>query len=146
MTVWECSFTCKFLEMQKYIQFSNQCYFTFRNIIRKPWIQALNASDTPIDFARALTVLQCCIKPCLMVNVWYETLGDTMLKEISQPMKDDKKKSEEHKRYTFLKIYFLETKCSVHILQYKKLTDQSYKSVKTLGTVGFNQPKTMKII
>ena len=51
-----------------------------------------------------------------MVNVWYETLGDTMLKEISQPMKDDKKKSEEHKRYTFLKIYFLETKCSVHIL------------------------------
>ena len=24
------------------------------------------------DFAGALTVLQCCIKPCLMVNVWYD--------------------------------------------------------------------------
>ena len=41
------------------------------NLMRKPWIQALNTSATPKDFARALTVLQCCIKPCLMVNVWY---------------------------------------------------------------------------
>ena len=53
------------------------------------------------DFARALTVLQCCIKPCLMVNVWYESLGHTMLKKISQAMKDDKKKSEKRERYGF---------------------------------------------
>ena len=71
--------------------------------MRKPWIQALNTSATPKDFARALTVLQCCIKPCLMVNVWYESLGHTMLKKISQAMKDDKKKSEKRERY----VYFL---------------------------------------
>ena len=85
------------------IQFSNQCYLIFRNLMRKPWIQALNTSATPKDFARALTVLQCCIKPCLMVNVWYESLGHTMLKKISQAMKDDKKKSEKRERY----VYFL---------------------------------------
>ena len=73
--------------------------------MRKPWIQALNTSATPKDFARALTVLQCCIKPCLMVNSWYESLGDTMLKEVSQAMKDDKKKSENREKYVFLKIY-----------------------------------------
>ena len=73
--------------------------------MRKPWIQALNGSSTPKDFARALTVLQCCIKPCLMVNSWYESLGHTMLKEISE---DDKKKSEKRERYVFLKMYFLE--------------------------------------
>ena len=89
-----------------------QCYFIFRNLMRKPWIQALNTSATPKDFARALTVLQCCIKPCLMVNVWYESLGHTMLKKISQAMKDDKKKSEKRERYgcffdftIFLKIH-----------------------------------------
>ena len=80
--------------------------------MRKPWIQALNTSATPKDFARALTVLQCCIKPCLMVNVWYESLGHTMLKKISQAMKDDKKKSEKRERYVsyftlFLKILVL---------------------------------------
>ena len=71
--------------------------------MRKPWIQALNTSATPKDFARALTVLQCCIKPCLMVNVWYESLGHTMLKKISQALKDDKKKIEKRERY----VYFL---------------------------------------
>ena len=79
--------------------------------MRKPWIQALNGSSTPKDFARALTVLQCCIKPCLMVNSWYESLGQTMLKEISE---DDKKKSEIRERYVLLKIYYSENKCSVH--------------------------------
>ena len=68
------------------------------NLMRKPWIQALNTSATPKDFARALTVLQCCIKPCLMVNVWYESLGHTMLKKITQQMRDDKKKSEKRER------------------------------------------------
>ena len=40
-----------------------------------------------------------------MVNSWYESLGDTMLKEVSQAMKDDKKKSENREKYVFLKIY-----------------------------------------
>ena len=73
--------------------------------MRKPWIQALNGSSTPKDFARALTVLQCCIKPCLMVNSWYESLGQTMLKEISE---DDKKKSEERERYVFKDLFLRE--------------------------------------
>ena len=68
------------------------------SLMRKPWIQALNTSQTPKDFARALTVLQCCIKPCVMVNVWYESLGHTGLKKITQQMKDDKKKLEKRER------------------------------------------------
>ncbi len=68
------------------------------HILRKPWIQALNNSVTPRDFARALTVLQCCIKPCLLLNVWYDSLGHTQLKKITQQMRDDKKKSEKRER------------------------------------------------
>lgn len=68
------------------------------HLMRKPWIQALNTSNTPKDFARALTVLQCCIKPCLMVNVWYESLGHTQLKKFTQQMKEDKKKMEKRER------------------------------------------------
>ena len=67
-------------------------------MMRKPWIQALNTSQTPKDFARALTVLQCCFKPSIMVNIWYDSLGHTQLKKITQQMKDDKKKMEKRER------------------------------------------------
>ncbi len=68
------------------------------HLMRKPWIQALTTSNTPKELARALTVLQCCIKPALMVNVWYDSLGHTALKKITQQMKDDKKKIEKRER------------------------------------------------
>lgn len=87
---------------QTMLQLESQVPLMFMHVnwqlMRKPWIQALNTSNTPKDFARALTVLQCCIKPALMVNVWYESLGHTSLKKITQQMKDDKKKSEKRER------------------------------------------------
>ena len=67
-------------------------------MMQKAWRQALNSSGTPREFARALTVLQCCLKPCVMLNVWYESLGHTQLKKITQQMKDDKKKMEKRER------------------------------------------------
>ena len=67
-------------------------------LMRKAWIQALNTSGTPREFARALTVLQCCLKPSVMLNVWYDSLGHTQLKKITQQMKDDKKKIEKRER------------------------------------------------
>ena len=68
------------------------------HLMRKAWIQALNTSGTPREFARALTVLQCCLKPVVMLNVWYDSLGHTQLKKITQQMKDDKKKMEKRER------------------------------------------------
>jgi nucleosome-remodeling factor subunit BPTF len=65
------------------------------SLLRKPWIGAVSASNTPRDFARALTVLQCCMKPCVMLTVWAENqLGHTHMKKITAHVKDDKKRME----------------------------------------------------
>ena len=68
------------------------------NLLRKPWMGAVSQSVSPRDFSRALTVLKCCIKPCLMVNVWKDALGHTQLKKITVQMRDDKKKNEKRER------------------------------------------------
>ena len=68
------------------------------NLLRKPWVGAVGTSVTPRDFARALTVLQCCLKPCLLLNVWYDSLGHTALKKLTGQMKEDKKKMEKRER------------------------------------------------
>ena len=68
------------------------------NLLRKPWVGAVGTSVTPRDFARALTVLQCCLKPCLLLNVWYDSLGHTALKKFTGQMKEDKKKMEKRER------------------------------------------------
>ena len=67
-------------------------------LLRKPWIAAVGNSTTPRDFARALTVLHGCLKPCLLLNVWYEALGHTQLKKITAQLKEDKKKVEKRER------------------------------------------------
>ena len=67
-------------------------------LLRKPWIGAVSSSNTPKDFARALTVLQCCMKPSVMLPVWSDMLGHTVMKKITAQMKDDKKKQEKRER------------------------------------------------
>lgn len=43
--------------------------------LRKPWISAVGSCVNARDFARALIVLQACIKPVVYAPVWHEQLG-----------------------------------------------------------------------
>ena len=82
------------LESQLHVHFMHPNW----SLLRKPWIGAVSASVTPRDFARALTVLKCCVKPILMLNVWKESLGHTQFRKITQQMREDKKKNEKRER------------------------------------------------
>ncbi|XP_040567508.1 nucleosome-remodeling factor subunit NURF301 [Lepeophtheirus salmonis] len=68
------------------------------SILRKPWIGAVNQSVTSRDFSRALTVLQCCMRPCIMLNVWRDQLGHINLKRITAGMREEKKKMEKREK------------------------------------------------
>ena len=63
--------------------------------IRKPWMQAVATSSNPgKDFARALTVLVGCIKPCILLPVWTDSLGHTRLRKSSLQGKEEKKRTD----------------------------------------------------
>ncbi|KAK7791905.1 hypothetical protein R5R35_005426 [Gryllus longicercus] len=85
-------------------------------LLRKPWITAVSACINPRDFARALIVLQACIKPVVFANVWHEALGHVKLHRLTaaereerkrQEKRDKKEKEEEEERnkltYNFVK-------------------------------------------
>ncbi len=58
-------------------------------------MQAVSTSTNPgKDFARALTVLVCCIKPCILLPVWSESLGHTLVRKSSLQGKEEKKRSD----------------------------------------------------
>jgi len=62
-------------------------------MLRRPWMSAVQASSNPgKDFSRALTVLVCCIKPCILLPVWTDSLGHTNIKRIQAQAKEEKKK------------------------------------------------------
>lgn len=44
--------------------------------LRKSWITAVNACNTPKDFARAIIILHACIKPVVFAPVWHDQLGN----------------------------------------------------------------------
>lgn len=43
--------------------------------LRKHWVNAVASSSSPRDFARAIIVLQACMKPAIYAPVWQESLG-----------------------------------------------------------------------
>merc|ERR1712013_390075 len=62
-------------------------------MLRRPWMSAVQNSSNPgKDFSRALTVLLCCIKPCILLPVWTDSLGHTNIKRIQAQAKEEKKK------------------------------------------------------
>jgi len=62
-------------------------------MLRRPWMSAVQNSSKPgKDFSRALTVLLCCIKPCILLPVWTDSLGHTNIKRIQAQAKEEKKK------------------------------------------------------
>ena len=87
---------------QTMIQLEREISVTFMHpnwaLLRKPWVGAVSQSVTPRDFARALTVIKCCIKPSILLNVWKDSLGHTQFKKITSQMREDKKKSEKRER------------------------------------------------
>lgn len=87
---------------QTMIQLEKELPSTFMHpnwtLLRKPWIGAVSQSVTPRDFARALTVIKCCIKPCVLLSQWKDSLGHTQFKKVTAQMRDDKKKSERRER------------------------------------------------
>ena len=44
-------------------------------LLKKHWITSVTASVQPKDFAKAMLILQACIKPAVYANVWHESLG-----------------------------------------------------------------------
>jgi len=81
-------------------------------LLRKPWITAVSACINPRDFARALIVLQACIKPVVFAPVWHEALGHVRMqrltsaereerKRLDKKDKKDKEEEEERNRLTY---------------------------------------------
>lgn len=46
--------------------------------LRKPWITAVSSCVNARDFARAIIVLQACIKPVVYAPVWSDQLGKSI--------------------------------------------------------------------
>lgn len=85
-------------------------------LLRKPWTTAVGACVNPRDFARALIVLQACIKSVVFASVWHDQLGHVKLQRVTalereekkrQDKKDKKEKEDEEERnrltYNFVK-------------------------------------------
>ncbi|CAG5131375.1 unnamed protein product, partial [Candidula unifasciata] len=66
---------------------------------RQNWQKAVQMCQSPRDFALALTILEACIKPCVMNPVWHESLGHLRLNRITSTDREEfKKKEKEQKR------------------------------------------------
>ncbi|KAL1451374.1 hypothetical protein WDU94_005758 [Cyamophila willieti] len=66
--------------------------------LRKPWISAVNNSVKARDFARAMIVLQACIKPVVYASVWHEQLGHIRLYRLTALEREEKKRLEKKEK------------------------------------------------
>ncbi|XP_026669711.1 nucleosome-remodeling factor subunit NURF301 isoform X4 [Ceratina calcarata] len=63
-------------------------------LLRKPWTTAVGACVNPRDFARALIVLQACIKSVVFASVWHEQLGHVKLQRVTALEREEKKRQD----------------------------------------------------
>lgn len=68
------------------------------HLLRKPWLTAVGACVNPKDFARALIVLQACIKPVVFATVWHEQLGHIKLYRVTANEREERKKQEKREK------------------------------------------------
>ncbi|XP_012274975.1 nucleosome-remodeling factor subunit NURF301 isoform X2 [Orussus abietinus] len=61
-------------------------------LLRKPWTTAVGACVNPRDFARALIVLQACIKSVVFASVWHDQLGHVKLQRVTALEREEKKR------------------------------------------------------
>ncbi|XP_059615017.1 nucleosome-remodeling factor subunit NURF301 isoform X2 [Phlebotomus argentipes] len=66
--------------------------------IRKTWVSAVANCNQPVEFSRALIVLQACMKNVLFANVWHEQLGHLKLYRITSGEREEKKKLEKREK------------------------------------------------
>ncbi|XP_049823872.1 nucleosome-remodeling factor subunit NURF301 isoform X3 [Aethina tumida] len=66
--------------------------------LRKHWLPIINSCQKPKDFAKALIVLQACIKPVVFANVWHEQLGHIKLARITANEREERKKIEKREK------------------------------------------------
>ncbi|XP_055689203.1 nucleosome-remodeling factor subunit NURF301 isoform X2 [Lutzomyia longipalpis] len=66
--------------------------------IRKTWVSSVANCNHPVEFSRALIVLQACMKNCIFANVWHEQLGHLKLYRITSGEREEKKKLEKREK------------------------------------------------
>lgn len=67
-------------------------------LLRKPWVSAVGACINARDFARALIVLQACIKPVVFASVWHEHLGHVKLYRVTAIEREERKKIDKREK------------------------------------------------
>lgn len=67
-------------------------------LLRKPWTAAVSACVNPRDFARALIVLQACIKSVVFASVWHDQLGHVKLQRVTALEREEKKRQDKKEK------------------------------------------------
>lgn len=67
-------------------------------LLRKPWTSAVGACVNPRDFARALIVLQACIKSVVFASVWHDQLGHVKLQRVTALEREEKKRQDKKEK------------------------------------------------
>ncbi|KAF7271636.1 hypothetical protein GWI33_015487 [Rhynchophorus ferrugineus] len=68
------------------------------HLLRKHWLNIVGGCQAPKDFAKALIVLQACIKPVCFANVWHDQLGHCRLFRITAQEREERKKIEKREK------------------------------------------------
>lgn len=67
-------------------------------LLRKPWTTAVSTCVNPRDFARALIVLQACIKSVVYGSVWHDQLGHVKLQRVTALEREEKKRQDKKEK------------------------------------------------
>lgn len=67
-------------------------------LLKKTWLGVVNQCQHAKDFAKALIVLQACIKPCMFANVWHDQLGHIKLVRVTAAEREERKKVEKREK------------------------------------------------
>uniref|UniRef100_A0A7M4FMY3 Bromodomain PHD finger transcription factor n=1 Tax=Crocodylus porosus TaxID=8502 RepID=A0A7M4FMY3_CROPO len=65
---------------------------------RSNWIKAVQMCSKPREFALALAILECAIKPVVMLPIWRESLGHTRLHRMTAIEREEKEKVKKKER------------------------------------------------
>lgn len=66
--------------------------------LRKLWLQAISHCKKPTEFAKALIILQACIKGPVFTSVWQDKLGHIKLQRITLAEREEKKKLDKREK------------------------------------------------
>ncbi|XP_008553074.1 nucleosome-remodeling factor subunit NURF301 isoform X1 [Microplitis demolitor] len=67
-------------------------------LLKKPWTTAVGSCCIPRDFARALIVLQACIKSVVFASVWHDQLGHVKLQRVTALEREEKKRQDKKEK------------------------------------------------